>query len=54
MWLVDVDARTLVASRLHEQSWLEIGTWSDDDVARVAPFEAVELHLAELWGAEAR
>src|SRR5690606_743412 len=54
MWLVDVDARTLVASRLHEQSWLEIGTWSDDDVARVAPFNAIELHLAELWGAEAR
>ncbi len=53
MWLVDVEARTLVASRLRHGGWLEIGTWSDDDVARVEPFDAVELHLAELWGAGA-
>jgi Uma2 family endonuclease len=65
MWIVDVDARTLTASRLHravagasdaqglEAGWLEIGTWSDDDIARVEPFDAVELHLAELWGATA-
>ncbi len=49
MWIVDVDARTLTASRLHDARWLEIGTWSDDDVARIEPFDAVELRLAELW-----
>jgi Uma2 family endonuclease len=54
MWLVDVDARTLNASRQHDGSWLEIGTWSDEDVARIEPFDAVEIHLAELWGAAAR
>lgn len=54
MWIIDVDARTLTASRAHEGSWLELGTWSDEDVARISPFEEVELHLAELWGAEAR
>ena len=54
MWLVDVSTRTLTASRLCEGSWLEIGTWSDEDLARVEPFDAVELRLAELWGAEAR
>ena len=52
MWIVDPDARTLTASRLHElpaPSWVEIGTWSDDDVARIEPFDAVELRLGDLW-----
>jgi Uma2 family endonuclease len=49
MWIVDADARTLTASRLHEMSWLEIGTWSDDDVARIEPFDAIEIRLADLW-----
>lgn len=50
MWIVDVDARTLTASRLSAGKWLELGVWSDDDVARVEPFEAIEWKLAELWG----
>lgn len=29
---------------------LELGTWSDDDVARIEPWDAVELRLIELWG----
>lgn len=49
MWIVDVDARTLTASRLHERSWLELMTFSDDDVARVEPFDAIELRLSDLW-----
>jgi Uma2 family endonuclease len=49
MWLVDVGARLLTASRLHEGRWLEVGTWGDEDVARIEPFEAVELRLADLW-----
>jgi hypothetical protein len=50
MWIVDADARTLTASRLHEGRWLELGTWSDDDVVRIEPFDAVEIRLADLWG----
>jgi len=46
----DTDARTLTASRLHEGRWLELGTWSDDDVVRIEPFDAVEIRLADLWG----
>jgi Uma2 family endonuclease len=49
MWLVDVESRALTASRLHEGRWLEIGTWGDDDVARIEPFDAIELRLADLW-----
>ncbi len=51
MWIVDVDARTLTASRLHEGRWLEIGVWSDADRFRAEPLDAVELRGEDLWGA---
>lgn len=54
MWIVDIDSRTLTASRNHGGKWLELGVWSDDDRARVEPFDAVELRLSELWGDAAR
>lgn len=50
MWIVDVDGRTLTASRRHDGRWLEIGTWSDNDVTRLEPFDAIELRLVDLWG----
>lgn len=50
MWIVDVEARTLTASRLSGGSWLELGVWSDDDVATIEPFDAIEMKLSELWG----
>lgn len=49
MWIVDVEARLLTASRLHDGRWLEIGTWGDDEAVRVEPFDAIEVRLAELW-----
>jgi Uma2 family endonuclease len=51
MWIVDVDARTLTASRNHDGQWLELGVWSDGDSMRVEPFDQVELRGEELWGA---
>lgn len=50
MWIVDVDAQTLTASRNHDGQWLELGIWGDDDVARIAPFDAIELRLGDCWG----
>lgn len=49
LWLVDPLERTLEAYRLHNGQWLRIGAWSDDDVARIEPFDAVELNLKTLW-----
>jgi Uma2 family endonuclease len=51
MWIVDLDARTLTASRNHEGKWLELGVWSDSDHIRAEPFDQVELRGEELWGA---
>lgn len=50
MWIVDLDARTLTASRNHEGKWLELGVWSDADLIRAEPFDQVELRGEELWG----
>lgn len=48
-WLVDPDSKTLEAFRQHEGRWLHVGSWANDDVARIEPFEAVELNIAGLW-----
>jgi Uma2 family endonuclease len=49
LWIVDPESHLLMASRLENGRWVELGTWGDDDRVRVEPFEAVELNLAELW-----
>lgn len=49
LWFIDVDARTLTASRLEGGKWLELGVWGDDDVARIEPFDELELRLTDLW-----
>jgi hypothetical protein len=37
-------------SRLHEGHWLEVGVYGDREKVRAAPFDAVEIDLAEWWG----
>ncbi len=51
MWIVDVDARTVMASRNEGGRWMEIGVWADDERMRAEPFEAHEFDLRELWEA---
>jgi Uma2 family endonuclease len=50
-WIVDPGARTLEALRLdpaaHE--WREVGAYDEDSVARIAPFEAVELEVGRFF-----
>jgi Uma2 family endonuclease len=48
-WLVHPIRRTLEAMRLHEGKWLTLAVHKDDQVARVEPFDAIELELAVLW-----
>jgi Uma2 family endonuclease len=52
LWLVDPVVRTLETYRLEGGRWVDGGTFVDDDVARVAPFDAIELRLADWWIAE--
>ena len=48
-WLVDPSVRTLTALTLRDGLWVEDGVFDDNDVARIAPFEAVELEVGRLF-----
>src|SRR3954469_16613098 len=48
-WLVDLEARVVTARRLESRHWVAIGTYSTETEARIAPFDAVPLNLADWW-----
>lgn len=48
-WLVDPQTRTLEALRLEGELWVETGSWGEGDVARVEPFDAIELDVGRLF-----
>jgi len=48
-WLLDPDERTLEALQLREGTWTILGTYDDTAVARIAPFDAVELEVGGLF-----
>jgi Uma2 family endonuclease len=48
-WLVDPQTRTLEALRLDGDLWVETGSWGEGDIARVEPFEAIELDVSRLF-----
>jgi hypothetical protein len=48
-WIIDVDAHTLEAFELLDQRWVLAGTYGDDAVARIAPFEPIELAVGRLF-----
>jgi Uma2 family endonuclease len=51
-WIVDPAERILEAYALRDAAWLRLGAWSDGDVARIAPFDAIELDIGRLFPPE--
>ncbi|MCY4634688.1 MAG: Uma2 family endonuclease [Acidobacteria bacterium] len=49
LWLVDPAERTLDAFRLSAGEWTRITTAADDERVQIAPFEAADFSLADLW-----
>jgi len=49
-WLVDPKTLTLEAYELVDARWTPLGFFRDDDAVSVAPFDAIVIHLADLWG----
>jgi len=49
VWLVDPIVRTLEVLRLDGETFRLLGTWRDEARVRLAPFDAIELELANLW-----
>jgi len=48
-WLLDPSDRTLLALMLQDGRWLEIGTYDDTAIVRIAPFEELELDVGSLF-----
>lgn len=48
-WIIDANARTLEAFELTGQRWLLSGSYTDDAVVRIAPFEEIELPVGRLF-----
>jgi len=51
-WLVDPFARTLEALRLQDGGWVDAGSHDDSSVARVPPFDEVEIPVGRLFPPE--
>jgi len=49
LWLVDYLLKTLEAYESRGGFWSLVATLKDDDRVRLAPFEAIEFWLADLW-----
>jgi Uma2 family endonuclease len=50
-WIVDPDSQMIEAYGRHDDRWIVLGTYSDERVARIEPFEAIEIDLTLIWGA---
>ncbi len=48
-WLLDMDQRTLEAYEAQAGRWVRLGAWTDGDIVRIAPFDAIELEVGTLF-----
>lgn len=48
-WLLDPEARTLEVLELQDGRWIELGAYDDSAVARIPPFEELDLELGRLF-----
>ena len=50
-WIVDPQARTLEALRLDAatRAWIEVGAYDEESVARIAPFDGIELEVGRVF-----
>jgi Uma2 family endonuclease len=48
-WLVDPKTHTLEVYALADGKWQILGVFRDDDSVSVAPFDAITIHLSDLW-----
>ena len=51
-WLVDVERRVLEAWEAAAGRWSRFGAFGDGDIARIAPFDAVEIDVGRLFPPE--
>ena len=52
LWFVDPIPKLIEVFQRQGDAWTHRGAWGGDDVARLPPFDAIELELAGLWPPE--
>ncbi len=51
-WIVEPEARTLEVFRLENTRWSIVAVFAGNEIARAEPFDAIEIDLPSIWGAE--
>lgn len=49
LWYVDVEARSVIVSRLVNVTWSEVAVHGEDERVRLEPFTEVEMDLSSWW-----
>lgn len=49
VWIIDPALQTIDVFRLVDGRWLLLGSLGGDQIARMVPFETIELPLSRLW-----
>ncbi len=49
VWLINPDQKTLEIYLREDQKWMLLNSFGGDDLIRAAPFDAIEIHLGDLW-----
>ncbi len=49
VWLVNPDQKTLEIYLREDQKWMLLNAFEGNQLVRAAPFDAIELNLANLW-----
>jgi len=47
-WILDPEDRSLEAFEARNGAWLRLGGWGDGDLARIPPFDAIEIDVGSL------
>jgi Uma2 family endonuclease len=47
-WILDPEDRVLEAYEARSGAWLRLGAWGDGDLARIPPFDAIEIDVGSL------
>lgn len=49
LWYIEPLAKALMASKLVDGRWVDVGAWGKNEKARIEPFDAIELDLSAWW-----
>ena len=52
-WIVDPEQQLLEVKRLEARRWSDLAVYAGATPARIPPFDAIEIDLAEIWGSPA-